>query len=281
MLWDGDDAGGAEALRPALGNLPEGHPLRDVPEGGVAEALRRLRAGPARAVHFTGYYEPEIEGALARSDAFPVPVHAEPPGGVGAARAEIEARDLLAGHEVAWLRDEVDRFFLQVQGSGRVRLAEGGVLRLTHAAKNGHPYVSIGKLLIERGEMDAATITAEGLKAWLRADRARGVALMRENPSYVMFRVLRARAEEGPPGALGLPVTEGRTIAVDPDEIPLGTPCWIEVDAPSPIRRLVVAQDVGSAIKGARADLFHGTGAAAGVAAGALNHPGRLIPLLP
>ena len=283
-VWGADDP---EALRPALIHNPDG-PLRDAARAGApiadllrAHAPRSARPVPARPVHVTGYYEPEIDGALERSDAFPVPVEAEPPGGIGASRAEIETGDLLAGHAVAWVRDAVDRYFLQVQGSGRIRLGDGGVLRLGFAAKNGHPYVSIGKLLVARGALDAATITADAVRDWLRADPERGRALMRENPSYVVFRVLRAGAEDGPPGALGRPVTAGRSVAVDPEVVALGTVAWLEVDAPAPVRRLVVAQDVGSAIRGDRVDLFCGTGAAAGAEAGALNHPGRLVPLWP
>ena len=235
------------------------------------------------AAHFTGYYEPELHGSPVRTDAFPVPIHAAPPMGIGASRAEIEAGDLLAGQEIAWLADEVDRFFLQVQGSGRVRFPDGTVLRVGHAAKNGHPYRSVGALLVERGVFAADRITAQGVMDWLRADPARGRAAMRENPSYVMFRALRGgAAEDGPPGAMGVPVTEGRSLAVDPAVVPLGALVWAEVDAPDPIRRLCAAQDVGSAIVGVgRADLFCGTGDAAGRMAGALNHGGRMVVLEP
>lgn len=239
------------------------------------------------AAHFTGYFEPELDGAAERSAAFPVPVHAPPAMGIGAARAEIEAEDLLAGHEIAWLRDEVDRFFLQVQGSGRIRLADGRVLRVTHAAKNGHPYRSIGQLLVERGVFAPGDITADALRDWLREDRARGIAVMRENPSYVMFRAMHdSPVEQGPPGTLGCPVTAGRSLAVDPSVVALGQPVWVEIDAPEalggPINRLCVAQDTGSAILGVgRGDLFFGTGAEAGAAAGQLNHGGRMVVLEP
>ena len=233
--------------------------------------------------HFTGYYEPELRGSPVRADDFPVAIHAPPPGGIGASRAEIEAGDLLAGYEVAWLRDPVDRFFLQVQGSGRIVFPDGEVLRVSHAAKNGHPYASVGQMLIEAGVFDAATITADALKDWLRADPERGIDTMRRNPSYVMFRALHgAEAKAGPPGTLGVPVTAGRSLAVDPKVVPLGSLVWIEVDGPDgPIHRLCAAQDTGSAIKGARADLFFGTGDDAGHAAGALNHHGRMVVLTP
>ncbi|KIT14958.1 MltA domain-containing protein [Jannaschia aquimarina] len=233
--------------------------------------------------HFTGYYEPELRGSPVRTDDFPVPIHAPPPGGTGATRAEIEEKDLLADYEIAWLADEVDRFFLQVQGSGRIIYPDGQVLRVSYAAKNGHPYISVGRILIESGEFNERRITADAVKSWLRADPVRGREMMRRNPSYVMFRALHgAEARQGPPGALGLPVTAGRSLAVDPELVPLGSLVWVEVDGPEgPIRRLCVAQDTGSAIRGARADLFYGTGEEAGRAAGALNHAGRMIVLRP
>lgn len=275
--WAGDDHSAA------LGTMQMAGDGQDV---GDARAFFETTFAPwlVPSAHFTGYFEPELEGAKNPSDAFPVPIHTPPPMGIGASRAEIETGNLLVGQEIAWLRDEVDRFFLQVQGSGRIRFDDGEVLRVTYAAKNGHPYQSIGRLLIDRGEMDAATITADRLRDWLRVDPARGIALMRENPSYVMFRALHgAPADQGPPGSLGAPLCAGRSLAVDPEHVSLGAPVWIEVEGPEgPIHRLCVAQDTGSAIKGVgRADLFYGTGAAAGRAAGALNHKGRMAVLLP
>lgn len=238
--------------------------------------------GPTEPVHVTGYYEPELPGARERTDAFPVPIHTLPPMGIGASRAEIEAGDLLAGHEIAWLRDPVDRFFLQVQGSGRVVMADGSVLRVTYAGRNGHPYRSIGRLLVERGEIAEAAMTAGAVQGWLRADPERGLALMHENPSYVMFRALHgARAEEGPPGTMGVPLTPGRSIAMDVERAPLGSAVWLEIDGPEPIRRLCVVQDTGSAIKGARVDVFIGTGAVAGRIAGEMNRAGRATLLRP
>ena len=234
-----------------------------------------FRPGATIPGHYTGYYEPELDGSRTRSDAFPVPIHAMPPGPVTAPRAEIEA--LLAGSEIAWLRDEVDRYFLQVQGSGRIRLDTGETVRVGFAGRNGHPYRSIGKLLVERGVF-GPEIDAEALKAWLRADPARGRAVMAENPSYVMFAPVDLPDDTGPMGTL-CPLTAGRSLAVDPERTALGTPVWVETDG---IARLCIAQDTGSAIRGpGRADLFFGTGEAAGRAAGQLNHPGRFTPLLP
>ncbi|WP_179381389.1 MltA domain-containing protein [Jannaschia marina] len=235
----------------------------------------RFRPGVPLRGHFTGYYEPELDAARGPSAEFPCPIHAPPVGGVGAPRAEIEP--LLAGYEIAWLRDPVDRFFLQVQGSGRLRFADGGTLRVGYAGTNGQPYVSIGKRLIERGLL-GPNLTAEALKAWLRVDPARGLRAMAENPSYVFFKVSDAPAGQGPQGTL-CQVTALRSLAVDPDHTLLGTPIWVEVAGHA---RLCIAQDTGSAIKGAgRADLFFGTGDAAGRAAGALNAMGRFVPLVP
>ena len=265
--WGEDDLGAAlEAFR-----------LNPAGTEGDARAFFETRFCPGIPLdgHFTGYFEPEIPASLERSPDFPVPIHTMPEGAVAAPRSEIEP--LLAGHEIAWLRDEVDRFFLQVQGSGRLRLPGGGAMRVGYAGTNGHDYRSIGKLLVERGVF-GSDITAEALKDWLHADPDRGRTVMQENPSYVMFRPLDLPEESGPMGTL-CPVTPGRSLAIDPAHLPLGTPVWIEVDG---MARLCIAQDTGSAITGpGRADLFFGTGDAAGRAAGRLNHRGRFIPLVP
>lgn len=265
--WSEDD------LEAALGALRLGDP--SVPNGPARTWFEAtFRPGAAVNGHFTGYYEPELDASLTPSAEFSCPIHALPDGGLTMPRAQIEPH--LESHEIAWLRDPVDRFFLQVQGSGRLRLPDGSSLRVGYAGRNGQPYVSVGKLLVERGVF-GADITADDIKMWLREDPARGAALMNQNPSYVMFRVVDTVAERGPMGTL-CPVTPLRSIAVDPAHTPLGTPVWIATEGHA---RLCIAQDTGSAIKGpGRADLFHGTGDAAGQAAGALNHPGQFIPLV-
>ncbi|WP_308916267.1 MltA domain-containing protein [Jannaschia sp. LMIT008] len=231
-------------------------------------------------VHVTGYYEPELRGARRRSDAYPVPIHAVPPGGITASRAAIEDGDLLAGRELLWLRDPVDRFVLQVQGSGRIALEDGSDLRVGYAGRNGHPYVSLGRLLIEAGHLDADTITARAVAGWLRAQPDGGRATMRRNPSYVMFRLLDTDPALGPIGTAGVPLTSLRSIAIDPAHVPLGSLVWLSIDGPDPIRRICVAQDTGSAITGpGRIDLFCGTGDAAGDRAGRLNARGRMTIL--
>ncbi|GIT91439.1 murein transglycosylase [Jannaschia pagri] len=225
--------------------------------------------------HLTGYYEPEIEGSLHATDQFPVPLHGVPETPCTLTRAQIEGG--FDGPVLAWVRDHVERFFLQVQGSGRLRLQDGTTLRLGFGAKTAHPYRSIGQVLRDRGEVPV-DVTADQVKDWLRADPERGRAMMARNPSYVFFRVQNLPDTTGPIGTLGLPVTAGRSIAVDPDHIPLGTLVWLDAGG---VTRLCIAQDTGSAIKGpGRVDLFMGTGAEAGHRAGALNATGRLIPLV-
>jgi membrane-bound lytic murein transglycosylase A len=203
-------------------------------------------------------------------------------------RAEIEAGALEGkGLELLYLDDPVELFFMQIQGSGRVRLTDGSWVRLGYAAKNGHSYVSIGKILAERGDRPK-DLTMEGLKAWLRADPARGRALMQENTSYVFFRELpKTEAGDGPVGAQGVALTPGRSLAVDASYHALGTPIFVA--APelktldgAPFRRLMIAQDVGSAIRGPeRGDIFFGTGDAAGAIAGMAKQKARFFVLLP
>jgi membrane-bound lytic murein transglycosylase A len=176
---------------------------------------------------------------------------------------------------------------MQVQGSGLVHLRDGSTLRLTYAGKNGHPYTSIGRLLIERGEVVRDSIDMDKVKAWLRADPERGRALMAENHSYVFFRELREEeGDRGPLGAEGVPLTPERSLAVDAALIPLGSPIFVMADdlpeKGSRFARLMIAQDVGSAIKGpGRGDIFFGTGESAGAIAGRTRHKAYFVLLLP
>ena len=238
---------------------------------------------------FTGYFEPELTGSRYRSDDFQHPVLATPPDLVSDApyrtRREIEQDAALAdqGLALAWLADPLDLFFLQVQGSGRIRLTDGDVMRVGFAGRNGHPYTSIGKLLIARGDVAADVISADVIREWVKDNGDAGRALLWENDSYVFFRKISdVPADQGPLGAMNRSVTAGRSIAVDPGFTPLGLPVWIEKSGADPINRLMVAQDTGSAIKGAqRADIFFGTGDMAGRQAGAVNDPGRMVVLMP
>jgi membrane-bound lytic murein transglycosylase A len=237
---------------------------------------------------FTGYYEPELAGSPVRTDRFQVPIYRRPPeaaGGLWLTRAQIEQSGVLQGRglEIAWLDDPVDKFFLQVQGSGRIRFPDGTGIRVGFGGKNGHPYRSVGQELVRMGLFQASQVSAGAIKRWVRQNPEAGRRLLWANPSYVFFReVNRVPAHKGPLGAMGHSVTEGRTIAVDPAYVPLGAPVWIEKRGADPIRRLMVAQDTGSAIKGAqRADIFYGTGDAAGDIAGRIKDPGRMVVLLP
>lgn len=274
----------------------------------------RIEARPETGL-VTGYYEPEVNGSRERRGKFQVPVYGRPDDIVQVkpdllralyndrfsvmrregeelvpyyTRAEIEAGALAGrGLEILYLDNPVELFFMQIQGSGRVRLTDGSWVRLGYAAKNGHSYTSIGRLLAERGERPPQGLTMEGLKSWLRTDPVRGRALMHENKSYVFFRELpEAEAGEGPVGAQGVPLTPGRSLAVDAAYHALGTPIFVA--APdlaaegAPFRRLMIAQDVGSAIKGIqRGDIFFGTGEAAGAIAGTTKEAARFYVLLP
>ena len=245
------------------------------------------RDGRARG-RITGYYEPELQGSRTRSGTFSYPLYRPPQSRQGAPtqppRAAIEA-GALAGRdlELLYVDDPVDLFFLHIQGSGRVLLDDGSIQRVGYGGQNGHPYVSIGRLLTERGAFVDGGASMQSIKAWLRLNPDQADRVMNANPSYVFFRTIEG---DGPIGAQGVVLTAGRSLAVDPAFAPLGAPVWLEtvdpLDAEIPLRRLMVAQDTGGAIKGAnRADLFWGTGRAAGAKAGYMNRQGRLIVLLP
>lgn len=237
---------------------------------------------------FTGYYEPELKGARYRGGPFQYPIYALPDEareGPWLARAELEQTGAMAGRnlELAWLADPVDVYFLQVQGSGRIRLDDGTAMRVGYAGKNGHPYRSVGKEMIRQGLLDEHSVSADGIRDWVRANGDAGLQLLHHNPSYVFFReVSRVPADRGPLGAMNRSVTAGRSLAVDPDYTPLGAPVWIEKQGRTPMRRLMVAQDTGAAIKGAqRADIFFGTGPVAGKEAGTIRDGGRMVVLMP
>lgn len=200
-------------------------------------------------------------------------------------RAEIQAgKGVSSGDVLAWADDPIALFFLQVQGSGRIALPNGDQLRVGYADQNGYPYKSIGKWLIDRGEITAGQATMQGIQQWARANPSRLNELLANNPSYVFFRKLPS-GTGGPLGAMGVPLTNGHSIAIDPRYTPLGTPVWLATTYPAsrePLRRLVYAQDTGSAIKGAvRADFFWGFGDQAGEQAGRMRQAGEMWLLLP
>lgn len=282
-----------------------------------------VSANESRDAFFTGYYQPEVKGSLVRSQAFPTAVYALPPdlvtlsarqrigalaeltaarrGPDGALspypdRGEIEdgALERVSGvRTLVFLRDKADLLLAQVQGSARVRLDDGRILRLTFAGRNGHPYTGLAKILVQRGVAPAAEMTMPRLLDWLRRNgMARGEAgdeLLRLNRSFVFFSgSLDRNPDEQPKGGAGVPLTPLRSIAVDRHVWSYGLPFFIDADIPlkgpepEPFRRLTIAQDTGSAIVGAaRADIYFGLGDPAGARAGELRHRGRLFVLLP
>lgn len=277
----------------------------------------RIRPEAGETGFTTGYFEPEFEGSLTRSDAFPTPLYDRPkdlvtrfseddwPGldkALSAARRTTEGFEPFPdrtaietgaldgqGLEILWLRDPVDRFVLQVQGSGRVRLPDGSVTRLTYSGRNGHPYTSLGRVLSQRENIPPEQMTMDRLIARLKADAGFARDLIRLNKSFVFFaRRDDLPAESGPIGGAGLPLTPLRSIAVDRTVWPYGLPVWIDATIPDGIggeehlARLMIAQDTGSAILGAaRMDLFVGSGAAAGHRAGLIRHPVAFTVLWP
>jgi membrane-bound lytic murein transglycosylase A len=268
----------------------------------------RIRPATAEAGFMTGYFEPEFEGSLTRSNAFPTPLYGRPadlvtrqpgddwPGleaGLSAARrtfgglvpfpdrAAIEAGALDGQKlEILWMRDPVDRFVLQVQGSGRIRLPDGRVTRLVYSGRNGHAYTSLGRALSERENIPPAEMTMDRLIARLKADAGFARDLIALNRSFVFFaRRDDLPPDSGPIGGAGLPLTPLRSIAIDRTVWPYGLPAWIDATIPDGqggserLSRLMIAQDTGSAILGpARVDLFVGSGAAAGHRAGLIRH---------
>ncbi|AJY66335.1 Membrane-bound lytic murein transglycosylase A [Burkholderia glumae] len=243
----------------------------------------------------TGYYEPLLRGSRVRRGPYQTALYRWPAGyragAVLPTRAQLERSGVLNGNELVWVDDPVDAFFLQVQGSGRVVLDDGTVMRVGYGGTNNQPYRSIGKWLLDHGELTPGQATMQGIKAWARANPTRLDALLDTNPRFVFFREMPSQegvpqgGADGPIGALGVPLTAERSIAVDPSAIPLGTPVFLQTTRPltnTPMSRLVFAQDTGSAIKGGvRADYFWGLGDDAGDLAGRMKQVGRMWLLLP
>lgn len=263
----------------------------------------------------TGYYEPILKGRREPEAGFKHPVYAVPDDLIVVdlgelhpelrnlrlrgrlqgrrlvpynSRAEIDrAAAAFPARPLAWVADAVELFFLQVQGSGQIELASGQRLRLGFADQNGHPYRALGRFLIERGELKQDQASMQAIKAWAAANPGKLQEALDSNPSYVFFRELPPPKDpfEGPPGALGVPLTPGYSAAVDPRYIPLGSPVFLQTTYPlsdQPLERLVLAQDTGGAIRGAvRADFFWGTGEEPGAHAGRMRQQGRLWLLWP
>ncbi len=230
---------------------------------------------------FTGYYEAEVQGAISRGGDYQWPLYSPPSGKVGD-RASIDAGALAGkGLEIAWLDDPVDVFDLHIQGSARMVMPDGSYRRVGYAGTNGLTFVGIGRLMLNRGYIGPDQASAQGVKAWLRDNPDQATALMQENPRYVFFRWIEG---DGPVGAQGVPLTAGRSLAVDPAYLGYGMPVFLETTYSDgrPLNRLMVAQDTGGAIKGAvRGDLFWGTGAPALAIAGGMKQKGRYYIFLP
>ena len=259
----------------------------------------------------TGYYEPEVEGRRTPSDEFNVPVYRQPGffarlrAAVGKLlRHRIGRRDAATldrgaiedgalkdrGLELCWLKDPVDAFFIQIQGSARVRLEDGKLMRINYDASNGLPYTPIGRILIERGIIPRDQMSMDAIRTYFAEEPEDAREIMRLNKSYAFFREVSGLAPDAEPaGAQGVNLTRGRSIAVDKAIHVYGTPFWIEADLPianekpsTRFRRLMVAQDTGGAIIGpARADLYFGAGLEAGTVAGRIRHAGTFFMLVP
>lgn len=238
---------------------------------------------------FTGYFEPELNGSLRPTAQFRFPVYRQPPEARRVdrwlSRRDIQTSGVMLGRglEIAWVDDPVELFFLQIQGSGRIRLPDGRFIRVGYGGSNGHSYRSVGAEMVRRGIYNPHQVSAQVIRNWVRRNPVAGQELLFHNPSYVFFReVSNVPAERGPLGAMNRSITSLRSVAVDPKYVPLGAPVWIEKGGAAKMHRLMVAQDTGSAIKGSqRADIFFGTGDAAGYAAGRMRDPGRMLVLLP
>jgi membrane-bound lytic murein transglycosylase A len=202
------------------------------------------------------------------------------------ARAEITRGEALAGNELVWVDDPVDAFFLQVQGSGRIQFEDGSMIRVGYGDQNGHPYRSIGRWLVEQGELTVDQASMPGIKEWIARNPSRAQELLDQNPSYVFFRELPlGDPAAGPVGALGVPLTPGYSLAADARHVPLGAPLVVATVDPrsgAALVRPMAAQDTGGAIRGPlRFDFFWGFGAEAGQAAGRQKHEASAWLLLP
>jgi membrane-bound lytic murein transglycosylase A len=260
----------------------------------------------------TGYYEPLLRGSRERSEVYATPLYRRPDDllivDLAAVVPELKGKRVrgrlegnkvvpyysraatreapgLAGHEIVWIDNALDAFMLEVQGSGRVQLTTGEIIRLQYADQNGQPYRSIGRYLADQGVMTIDQVNMPTIRNWLAANPHRVNEVLDSNPSVVFFS--EAPLEDpgiGPKGAQGLPLTAGRSIAIDPKFLPLGAPMFLSTTAPGgqPLQRLVVAQDTGGAIRGpVRADLFFGFGPDAGHQAGTMKYDGEMWLLWP
>lgn len=293
------------------------------PDDATARAFFETRFVPHELVNtdggyeglITGYYEPLLRGNIVKTARYRYPIYRTPPDLLVVDLAELypelqgktirgrlrnrrvvpyfnraeinQGENPLAGNEIVWVDDPVALFFLQIQGSGRVQLPDGRTLFVGYADQNGHPYVAIGRTLVQMGALKPDDVSLQSMRDWLRANPDNAVAVLNSNPSYVFFTV-RDTKLPGPVGSLNVPLTAERSVAVDPRFVPLGLPVWVDTTLPTTdetvhsYRQMMFAQDTGGAINGAvRADVFFGFGTQAEWFAGRMKQPGRLYVLLP
>jgi len=238
---------------------------------------------------FTGYYEPQFEGATKNYGKYQIPIYPTPYNLNNIAGKYYSRKQINRGaikkyvKPIAWLSDPVDAFFLHIQGSGRIKLPNNSIIRLGYAGHNRHPYTSIGRILIQRGEIPRALLSMQNIRAWLRQNPTKVSELLERNARYVFFRRL---ITAGPMGAQGVPLTPGRSLAIDPKFLTYGLPTWVDtkdpLDADKTLRRLFITQDTGGAIRGVvRGDVFFGHGRMAARRAGYMNRRGRYYVLVP
>jgi len=302
--WEKDDLAPAlEAFTRSCGQI---RPTPDIPVrdwDGVC-ALAKAGPGPARMFFeqnftpmristgsralFTGYYEPELHGARHKTDVYRFPLYRRPPeiqiGVAWSTRAEIENGALAGrGLELVWLDNRVDAFFVHVQGAARIKLDDGSIMRVGFAGRNWQRYRSVGRELIRQGVLTPAQASMQGIRAWAEANPEAAKQALQHNPSFIFFQEFEIPDALGPIGAMQVPLTPMRSVAVDDSLTPLGAPVWIHMNAgENSLNQLMVAQDTGSAVNGAqRADIFYGSGKAAGDKAGLIRYSGQMITLVP
>jgi membrane-bound lytic murein transglycosylase A len=241
----------------------------------------------------TGYYEPVMSGSQTRTAIYAVPLYGLPTvwkaskPSPAPTRAELMNSGVLRGSEIAWVQDPVAAAFMQIQGSGKIRLEDGRVLRLGYAGTNDQPFKSFAQWLLDRKEISRSEATMQGISAWAKRNPGRVEEMLNANPRFVFFKELPSNvsAELGPNGALGVPLTAERSIAIDLKAIPLGAPVFLSTSKPlssQTLQKLVMAQDTGKAIVGGvRADYYWGSGDSAGELAGRMKQDGKMWLLLP
>jgi membrane-bound lytic murein transglycosylase A len=297
----------------------EAEQVKDVNQSSITEYLRKnftvyqaSNMDGSETGLITGYYEPILKASRTKRGPYRYPLYARPDDLITVElaslfpelankrvrgrvvgnklipyfnRGEIEAdQSPLKGREIAWVDEQIDLFFLQIQGSGMLHFDNGEKMHVGYADQNGQSYQSIGRLLIDQGELTADKASMQGIKNWAKNNPKKVQALLNANPSYVFFRELPAGLP-GPIGALGSPILAERVVAVDPKFVPLGAPIFLSTNFPftsQPLQRLMMAQDTGGAIKGGvRADFFWGAGNEAGKQAGSMKQRGKIWVLLP